>query len=123
MFVDVVTCVALDTCGSYLVTGSKDCTCIIWSLQNASVRAMSAASTTSSQTQSTLGGPVAHHHHPHHSMHHPQMNVAINSNSFSNVPKPIHTLYGHDDELSCVAIMTELDLVVSGSKVRSLMIS
>uniref|UniRef100_A0A336KCC2 CSON006833 protein n=1 Tax=Culicoides sonorensis TaxID=179676 RepID=A0A336KCC2_CULSO len=111
---NVVTCVALDTCGSYLVTGSKDCTCIIWSLQNASVKATSAVGTTSNQNPSALGGQVVHHHH--HSMHHPQMNVAINSNSFNNVPKPIHTLYGHDVEVSCVAIMTELDLVVSGSK-------
>ena len=27
---DVVTCVALDYCGSHLVTGSRDTTCMIW---------------------------------------------------------------------------------------------
>ena len=109
--IDVVTCVALDNCGSYLVTGSKDCTCIIWSLNNASVKATS-SNTVSNQSPSS--SMIGHHH----SVHHPhQMNIAINSNSFSNVPKPIHTLYGHDDEVSCVEIMTELDLVVSGSKV------
>lgn len=30
----------------------------------------------------------------------------------------LHVLYGHDDEVTCVAIMTELDLAVSGSKVN-----
>jgi neurobeachin-like protein 1/2 len=29
--------------------------------------------------------------------------------------QPVHTLYGHDLPVSCVAIVTELDLAVSGS--------
>lgn len=32
-------------------------------------------------------------------------------------PKPIQVLYGHDAEVTCVAISTELDMAVSGSKV------
>lgn len=32
-------------------------------------------------------------------------------------PKPVQVLYGHDDEVTCVAISTELDMAVSGSKV------
>ncbi|XP_063708929.1 neurobeachin-like protein 1 [Culicoides brevitarsis] len=105
---DVITCVALDTCGSYLVTGSKDFTCIVWSLQNAGVRSSSHSGTTQVQSQSTtVTGSASHHHHH-----------VINTNNSANncVPKPIHTLYGHDEEVSCVSIMTELDLVVSGSK-------
>ncbi|VDI12757.1 Hypothetical predicted protein [Mytilus galloprovincialis] len=31
--IDIVTCVALDYCGSHLVTGSRDTTCIIWQIQ------------------------------------------------------------------------------------------
>lgn len=31
--------------------------------------------------------------------------------------KPVQCLYGHDDELTSVAISTEYDMVVSGSKV------
>lgn len=108
IIIDVVTCVALDNCGSYLVTGSKDCTCIIWSLNNASIKA-TANYSNSASNQTTLLTSSHHHHH--------QVNVAINSNTFNNVPKPIHTLYGHDDAVSCVAIMTELDLVASGSSV------
>lgn len=107
MLIDVVTCVALDNCGSYLVTGSKDCTCIIWYLHNAGVKPTVTFSNTTSNQTTLLSS--SHHHH--------QGNVAINSTTFNNVPKPIHTLYGHDDAVSCVAIMTELDLVASGSKV------
>jgi WD40 repeat protein len=31
------------------------------------------------------------------------------------VPKVVHQLFGHEMPISCVAIMTELDLAVSGS--------
>ena len=33
--------------------------------------------------------------------------------------KPVQILYGHDDEVTCVAISVELDLAVSGSKVST----
>ena len=31
---------------------------------------------------------------------------------------PIQTLYGHDDEVTCVAVSWELDVAISGSKVH-----
>lgn len=31
-FSDVVTCLAADSCGWFLISGSKDCTCIIWDI-------------------------------------------------------------------------------------------
>ncbi|KAL4217498.1 Neurobeachin-like protein 1 [Mactra antiquata] len=34
--IDVVTCLALDYCGSHLITGSRDTTCIIWQVQHQS---------------------------------------------------------------------------------------
>lgn len=92
---DVITCIALDNCGSYLVTGSKDCTLIVWSLITTGVNIPS----TNTSASSSLG----------------QVNT---TNSLT--PRPIHTLYGHDDTISCVSIMTELDLVVSGSVVSYL---
>ncbi|PSN41666.1 Neurobeachin-like protein 1 [Blattella germanica] len=67
---DLVTCVALDQCGSFLVTGSRDTTCVIWDV-------------------SQMGTDSA--------------------------PRPVQTLYGHDRAVSCVGIMTELDMAVSGS--------
>lgn len=92
----------MDNCGSYLVTGSRDCTCIIWSIQGTHTGANNNASnipvhalTSQTNLQSVM-----------------QLNT---QNSFS--PKPLTTLYGHDDSISSVAIYTELDMVVSGSLV------
>lgn len=78
--IDVVTCVALDYCGSQLITGSRDTTCIIWQVQQ-------------------LGG------------------VCVNVS-----PKPLQTLYGHDDEVTAVYISSELDMAVSASNDGSVMI-
>ncbi|KAK2169991.1 hypothetical protein LSH36_5g09019 [Paralvinella palmiformis] len=30
--IDIVTCIALDTCGSHLISGSRDTTCILWKI-------------------------------------------------------------------------------------------
>lgn len=104
---DIITCIALDNCGSYVVTGSKDCTCIVWSLTNG----------LSTSTQTPTNPPTT----PNHSMH---MNQAIGysqTNTQNNLtPRPVNTLYGHDKPISCVAIFTELDLVVSGGEVSVL---
>uniref|UniRef100_A0A8D0HAD2 Neurobeachin like 2 n=1 Tax=Sphenodon punctatus TaxID=8508 RepID=A0A8D0HAD2_SPHPU len=72
--IDVVTCLALDLCGIYLISGSRDTTCMVWQV--------------------------------------------LQQGGFSCglAPKPIQVLYGHDDEVTCVGISTELDMVVSGSK-------
>ncbi|XP_061443028.1 LOW QUALITY PROTEIN: neurobeachin-like protein 2 [Rhineura floridana] len=72
--IDVVTCLALDLCGIYLISGSGDTTCMVWQV--------------------------------------------LQQGGFSCglAPKPVQVLYGHDDEVTCVAISTELDMAVSGSK-------
>uniref|UniRef100_A0A7M4E3Q1 Neurobeachin-like protein 2 n=1 Tax=Crocodylus porosus TaxID=8502 RepID=A0A7M4E3Q1_CROPO len=72
--IDVVTCLALDLCGIYLISGSRDTTCMVWQV--------------------------------------------LQQGGFSCglAPKPIQVLYGHDNEVTCVAISTELDMAVSGSK-------
>ncbi|XP_039488181.1 neurobeachin-like protein 1 isoform X4 [Drosophila santomea] len=96
---DIITCIALDNCGSYLVTGSRDCTCIVWSIQ-----------TNQQGGGSTNNIPV----HALTGQSHLQAITQLNTqNSYS--PKPLTVLYGHDDAISSVAIYTELDLVVSGS--------
>ncbi|XP_006816022.1 neurobeachin-like protein 1 [Saccoglossus kowalevskii] len=71
---DIVTCLALDNCGTQLITGSRDTTCMIWEV--------------------TYQGGVA--------------SVLVD--------KPLQTLYGHDDEVTCVAISTELDMTASSSR-------
>ncbi|XP_060103883.1 neurobeachin-like protein 2 isoform X1 [Heteronotia binoei] len=72
--IDVVTCLALDLCGIYLISGSRDTTCMVWQV--------------------------------------------LQQGGFSCglAPRPVQVLYGHDDEVTCVAISTELDMAVSGSK-------
>jgi len=80
MFTDLVTCVALDQCGSFLVTGSRDTTCVVWDVSHLGTSSSSAVHMT---------------------------------------PRPVQTLYGHDKAVTCVGIMTELDMAVSGSLVSA----
>ncbi|XP_011603991.2 neurobeachin-like protein 2 isoform X2 [Takifugu rubripes] len=72
--IDVVTCLALDLCGIYLISGSRDTSCIVWKV--------------------------------------------LQQGGFSSglSPRPVQVLCGHDQEVTCVAISTELDMAVSGSK-------
>ncbi|XP_064814928.1 neurobeachin-like protein 2, partial [Oncorhynchus masou masou] len=78
--VDVVTCLALDLCGIYLISGSRDTSCIVWQV--------------------------------------------LQQGEFSSglSPRPVQVLCGHDQEVTCVAISTELDMAVSGSKDGTLII-
>lgn len=99
---DIITCIALDNCGSYVVTGSRDCTCIIWALNNG----------TNVNTTSTALIPPTTPTHTNQAIGNSQMNT---QNSLT--PRPVNTLYGHNKSVSCVAIFTELDMVVSGSEV------
>uniref|UniRef100_M4AIB3 Neurobeachin-like protein 2 n=1 Tax=Xiphophorus maculatus TaxID=8083 RepID=M4AIB3_XIPMA len=72
--IDVVTCLALDLCGIYLISGSRDTSCLVWQV--------------------------------------------LQQGGFSSglSPRPVQILCGHDQEVTCVAISTELDMAVSGSK-------
>ncbi|KAJ3598621.1 hypothetical protein NHX12_002126 [Muraenolepis orangiensis] len=72
--IDVVTCLALDLCGIYLISGSRDTSCIVWEV----------------------------------------LQQAGFSSGIS--PRPVQVLCGHDQEVTCVAISTELDMAISGSK-------
>ncbi|XP_076122113.1 neurobeachin-like protein 2 isoform X1 [Alosa pseudoharengus] len=78
--IDIVTCLALDLCGIYLISGSRDCSCIIWQVQQ----------------QGGLSSGLS--------------------------PKPVQVLSGHDQEVTCVAISTELDMAISGSKDGTLIV-
>lgn len=91
---DVITCLATDQCGMYLVTGSRDCTSVIWSISNTNL------------TQSSLGIVTQ-------SPEGPNMLPMSANNIFA--PQPLKTLYGHREQVTSVALRTDLDLVVSGS--------
>lgn len=83
---DVITCLATDSCGLYLVTGSSDCTVTIWSISTV-------ATTHNSPDGSSVLPPTNNLH----------------------TPQPLRTLHGHEQAITSVAIKTDLDLVVSGS--------
>lgn len=91
---DVITCLATDSCGMYLVTGSRDCTSVIWTISNTNI------------TQNSLGiiSPSPD-------------GLFVYPSSANNIfaPQPQRTLYGHHRSVTTVAIQTDLDLVVSGS--------
>lgn len=108
---DIITCIALDNCGSYVVTGSKDCTCIIWSLSSGSTSAASTTSLSSSASSSSVNPPTTPTHQSQ------SIGVSQTNTQNSLTPRPVNTLYGHSKPVSCVAIFTELDMVVSGSQV------
>ncbi|KAL0985478.1 hypothetical protein UPYG_G00157390 [Umbra pygmaea] len=78
--IDVVTCLALDLCGIYLISGSRDTSCMVWQV--------------------------------------------LQQGGFSSglSPRPVQVLCGHDEEVTCVAISTELDMAVSGSKDGTLIV-
>lgn len=108
LLTDVVTCLALDLCGIYLISGSRDTSCIVWQvLQQVNVF-------------KSFTSPLL--------IHMLVQNYKLPSNfrllalqgGFSSglSPRPVQVLCGHDQEVTCVAISTELDMAVSGSKVR-----
>ena len=87
---DIVTCMALDKAGTgeHLITGSRDTTCVIWRFTN--------------NVTTPLTPPT----------------VIVWSLPLQEVSEhPLVTLYGHDSEVLCVDISTELGMAVSGAKV------
>lgn len=122
---DVVTCLALDTCGIYLISGSRDTTCMVWRLlQQVCIPDQKSAclagdfraallSFLSPYYCASLGlGQSLHLPESQASPGFPQGGL-----SAGLAPKPVQVLYGHEAAVSCVAISTELDMAVSGSEV------
>ncbi|KAK9836952.1 hypothetical protein WJX81_002248 [Elliptochloris bilobata] len=89
---DVVTCLALGADGCTLVSGSRDTTVIVWEVALGAVGAQPRGRTRSLGGSSSAGlgqGPI--------------------------VERPRHVLAGHEDAVACLAVSTDLDLVVSGA--------
>ena len=42
----------------------------------------------------------------------------MNTKTWRVDEEPIHILSGHNDEVTCLAVNSELDVVISGSKVK-----
>lgn len=105
-FTDVVTCLALDLCGIYLISGSRDTSCIVWQvLQQVNLFLFKRRGWSALLKIDTF---------------HMKICFIVLQGGFSSglSPRPVQVLSGHDQEVTCVAISTELDMAVSGSKVR-----
>ncbi|KAF0852430.1 conserved mitochondrial BEACH domain-containing protein [Andalucia godoyi] len=139
---DLVTCLSVSRDSRTLVTGSRDTTVMVWdifptatssnstssssqSLSNASIAANSGMATPAAST-STMGAVslagvtsqsliASSYNHSKHTY-----GYGVSSLPISQFPR--HVLFGHDMEVTCVAVNEELDLVVSGSEDGSLML-
>lgn len=100
---DVVTCLALDLCGIYLISGSRDTSCIVWQVvQQVNFSSVFVSLCRGARFPDDLSAFLC-----------------LVQGGFSSglSPRPVQVLCGHDQEVTCVAISTELDMAVSGSKV------
>jgi len=136
---DIVTCMALSETGDVLVTGSKDTTVMVWevgdnrpwssssvdsgldsglagSYINASSASLSVATGLSSSASLSLSSSSSSPSSvPTPTLDLNKANSGLAGGAYIN-ERPKHILYGHDDEVTCVAVNADFDLVVSGSK-------
>ncbi|GAB2271630.1 BEACH domain-containing protein C2 [Dionaea muscipula] len=99
-----VTCLSLSSDSSYLVTGSRDATVLLWRIHRAV-----ASSVSSSISETSTGG----------------IPTSLNSNTLATmladksrrhqIEGPIHVLRGHLREVICCCVSSDLGIVVSSS--------
>ena len=133
---DCVTCIAQSETGDFVVTGSKDATVIVWANhqfvdrkrpEEGAVSAglsagLSAISAMTGQTVAVPsgaggsgggGGGAGSKSHQRRSAQHFELLLC---------DRPRHVLYGHDDEVSCVWVSSQFDLVASGGRDGSILL-
>ncbi|GAB2217261.1 hypothetical protein Drorol1_Dr00000433 [Drosera rotundifolia] len=106
-----VTCLALSSDSSYLVSGSRDATVLLWRIHRAVSSAIS-----SNISETPLGGTP----------------TSINSNTLATIladknkrrriEGPIHVLRGHLQEVLCCCVSSDLGIVVSCSRASDILI-
>ncbi|KAE8693827.1 early nodulin-55-2-like [Hibiscus syriacus] len=100
-----VTCLALSPDSNYLVTGSWDTTVILWRIHRAfSSRSSSTSEPTASTSTSTSNssGTLA--------------NTLADKNRRHRIEGPIHVLRGHQSEILCCCVSSDLGVAVSCSR-------
>ncbi|KAL4352831.1 hypothetical protein GQ457_06G032510 [Hibiscus cannabinus] len=100
-----VTCLALSPDSNYLVTGSRDTTVILWRIHRAfSSRSSSTSEPTAgtSTPTSTSSGTLA--------------STLADKNRKHRIEGPIHVLRGHQSEILCCCVSSDLGVAVSCSR-------
>ncbi|KAG0575918.1 hypothetical protein KC19_5G040000 [Ceratodon purpureus] len=114
-----VTCLALSPDGSTLVTGSRDATALLWRIHGSSATS-SSGSGPSAMSDPALAAAAA-------SAAGGASNLAADGNTSADSRKrrlegPLHVLRGHVDELVSCCVNADLDLVVTSSQTRGVLL-
>jgi WD40 repeat protein len=105
---DIVTCVAISEVGDFIVTGSKDTTTIVWQVAEYVIDLLSHPSFTAMGAAGAAAASAAA--------------SATAAGDLYLLDTPLHVLYGHDDEVTCVSVSSDLDIVLSGSRDGTIML-
>ncbi|BBN15012.1 hypothetical protein MPTK1_6g16270 [Marchantia polymorpha subsp. ruderalis] len=111
-----ITCVASSPDGSVLVTGSRDATAIIWRIHGNSGSVISGSNTVSDPTLVAAAASVG------------PTNAEGGDTGGGvdgrrrRIEGPVHVLRGHVDELLCCTVNADLDLVVTSSLGRGVLL-
>lgn len=98
-----VTCLSLSPDSSYLVTGSRDTTLLLWKIH----RAFTSRSSSISEPSTGPGTPSSASSAP--------ANVLADKSRRRRIEGPIHVLRGHHREILCCCVSSDLGIVVSCS--------
>lgn len=111
-----ITCLGLSPDGSTLVTGSKDATVILWHILSV---ANSGVASSTSDTASVVEAAAAVRSS---ATDGTEANASMVEFRRRHVEGPVYVLRGHVDEVVCCCVNYELDLVVSSSRSRGVLL-
>jgi len=97
-----VTCLALSSDSSYLVTGSRDTTVLLWRIHRMVTSLSANVSEAPSTPTSTSSNALA--------------NIIADKSRRRHIEGPIHVLQGHLREVLCCCVSSDLGIVVSCSQ-------
>ncbi|XP_039138375.1 LOW QUALITY PROTEIN: BEACH domain-containing protein C2-like [Dioscorea cayenensis subsp. rotundata] len=108
-----VTCVCLSLDNSYLVTGSRDTTVILWRLRRVSSAQMNHLSDTSTASPTTPTSPLTDGS---------KLNDNLEISFRRRIEGPLHVLRGHLGEIVCCSVSSDLGIVASSSNISGVLI-